>query len=254
MFRSLVTAALAALLLGGCAARSISNSGYVDNSYGSYGEVSNPLYGGEIEDLDLFVPANRASDAPAKIADALAQAKPVAAELGQPLLVIQSGALAPDEPMIQALQGHFAVAPFSGIPPRDNQQTNVPGQAAPGSFGERLRLAAAEGGYRTIFVYWGVLETLTHRGITKAVSWVPIVGMMIPDESQDMRIRLKGAIIDFATGRWRMVMPEAIESNALSASITRATSDQDQVAELKQAGYAKLADLIVKEATPTAAK
>ena len=255
MFRSLMTAALAVLLLGGCAARSISNSAYVDDSYGGYRGDSNPFYGGEIEDLDLFVPANQQGDAQARIESALAVAQPVAAEIGQPLLVVQSGAPAPDEPMLAELGKHFDVGAFSGIPIRDAgpRGENVT-RTVPISYGERLRLAAAEGGYRHIFVYWGVLESLTHRGVTKAVSWIPIVGMVIPDESQDMRIRLKGAVIDVATGRWRMVMPESIENSAISASIIRATSDQDQVAELKQAGYAKLADLIVKEATPAAAK
>lgn len=245
MYRRLVAAALVAAALGGCASRSISNSGYVEDGSGG---SANPFYAGEIDDLDLFVPANRAGDAQSRISAALSDAKPVAAELGKPLLVIQSGAPAPDAPMMAALQGHFEVAPFSGIPQRDDRPYGANAAPASASYGERLRLAAAEGGYRYVMVYWGVLESLTHRGVTKAVSWVPIVGMMVPDESQDMRIRLKAAVIDVASGRWRMVMPEPIDNSAISASINRATSDQGQVADLKEAGYAKLAEMIVKEA------
>lgn len=71
---------------------------------------------------------------------------------------------------------------------------------------------------------------------------------MVPDESQDMRIRLKAAIIEVETGRWHMILPESIADSAISASINRANSDQDQVQRLKAAGYARLADMVIAEA------
>lgn len=237
------------MALGACSTRSISNSGYPGDSY--YGAGGNRLYQGEIDELDLFVPRDRELTFKADIAAALANKLPVAAELGQPLLVVQSGALVPDEFMTDALAPHFQVAPFSGIP----QRASYSGSDEPsedGSFGERLRLAAAAGGYRHIMIYWGQIETLSSNEATKAISWVPIVGMSVPDESQQMRIRLKAAIIEVATGRWRIVLPEAIGNTAVSASINRATSDQTQVAELKAAGYARLAEMIVSGAQTTA--
>jgi hypothetical protein len=45
-----------------------------------------------------------------------------------------------------------------------------------------------------------------------------------------------------------MILPDSIADSAISASINRATSDQDQVQRLKAAGYAKLADMIIAEA------
>jgi hypothetical protein len=172
---------------------------------------------------------------------------------GKPLLVVQSGALVPDELMTDALKNHFQVSPFSGVPSKpDYPNVAAASTAEPGSFGERLRLAAAQGGYHRVLVYWGQLETLRSVGVTKAVSWVPIVGAVVPDESQDMRIRLKAAIIDVETGRWHMILPESIADSAISASINRATSDQDQVQHLKAAGYARLADMVIAEAGATA--
>jgi hypothetical protein len=237
--KRLSVAALALLLaLGACGTRSISNSGYPGDSY--YGAAGNAFYQGEIDELDLFVPQKKNVSFQADIATALDVKDPVQAALGQPLLVVQSGAPVPDEPMTDALASYFQVAPFSGVPPRlTNAATDKDG-----SYGERLRLAAAAGGFRHMVVYWGQLESLSTNGVTKAVSWVPIVGMVIPDESQQMRIRLKAAVIEVATGRWRMVLADSIENSAISASINRATSDQEQVAELKAAGYAKLAQLI----------
>ncbi|MEZ5829875.1 MAG: hypothetical protein R3D05_01685 [Dongiaceae bacterium] len=240
----IVLALLAAL--AGCGTRSISNSGYQENGYSG----GNPLYQGEIGDLDLFVPQGSSQNLEGGIAKALADNHPVVARRGKPLLVVQSGAWAPDDMMIDLLKGRFQVAPFSGIPERSSYPAISTASApAPGSYGERLRLAAAQGGYEQILVYWGQLDALRSGGVTKAVSWVPIVGAVIPDESQDMRIRLKAAIIDVASGRWRMIQPDAIENSAISAWINRASSDQDQVQRLKAAGYAKLADMIIGEAS-----
>jgi hypothetical protein len=244
MFRKTVIAlTVLAAALGGCSMRSISNSGYNEDGY--YGR--NAYYQGEIDELDLFVPRERDATFEGDIKQALADAGPITAQLGKPLLVVQSGALVPDELMTDALKKHFQVSPFSGVPSAYPNVTTA-STSEPGSFGERLRLAAAQGGYQRILVYWGQLETMRSGGVTKAVSWVPIVGAVVPDESQDMRIRLKGAIVDVETGRWRMILPDSIADSAISASINRATSDQDQVQRLKAAGYAKLADMIIAEA------
>ena len=242
--KTIIALAVLAAALGGCGTRSISNSGYYEDGY--YG---NAFYQGEISDLDLFVPRERQATFESNITEALADAKLVTAQLGKPLLVVQSGALVPDELMTDALKNHFQISPFSGVPSKpDYPNISTASTAEPGSFGERLRLAAAQGGYHRVLVYWGQLETLRSAGVTKAVSWVPIVGAVVPDESQDMRIRLKAAIIDVETGRWHMILPDSIADSAISASINRATSDQDQVQRLKAAGYAKLADMIIAEA------
>lgn len=238
---SIIALAVLAAALGGCA-RSISNSGYPGDYYSG-----NQLYQGELDELDLFVPQERDQTFEGNIKAALADSRPITAELGKPLLVVQSGALVPDELMTDALANHFQVSPFSGIPSRPSNVTTA-STALPGSTGERLRLAAAQGGYHRILIYWGVLEAQTSRGVTKAVSWVPIVGMVVPDESQDMRIRLKAVILDVETGRWRMILPESVTDSAISASINRESSDQDQVQRLKAAGYAKLADIVIAEA------
>jgi hypothetical protein len=88
-----------------------------------------------------------------------------------------------------------------------------------------------------IFCYWGVIDSAVEREATKVVSWVPLVGSVIPDETQLMRIRLKVALIDVRSGQWSMFAPEAFVDSALSAALIRAQSDQKQVALLKEKAY-----------------
>lgn len=106
--------------------------------------------------------------------------------------------------------------------------------------------ARRQGGYEKIVVYWGVLETAQEDLATKAVSWIPIIGKGIADQNQRMRIRLKIAVIDVRSGQWETFAPEPIESTATSADRTRVSSDQGQVAALKDAGYRAAADEIAR--------
>lgn len=225
------------LLLGACSTRSISNSGY-DEGYGYRG---NTYYQGELKVADVVgVPAGTAVGE-AEIAAALkaSEASALVPHRNQRLLVVQSGALTPDDDMMKALQGDFLVEGFSGLPPRQDAD-----------YAGRLRLMAAQGGFRQFLCYWGVLETEREGGVTKVVSWVPIVGSFIPDETQKMRIRIKALLVDVESGRWRVYGAEAAEDEAITASINRRSVDQDQVAALKVRGYQALADQLARSALP----
>ena len=68
-------------------------------------------------------------------------------------------------------------------------------------------------------------------------SWVPIVGWAVPDKAQEIRIRLKVALIDVKTGQWEMFSPKTFEDTAYSAILNREGSDQEQVALLKAKAY-----------------
>jgi hypothetical protein len=247
MVRRLGWAALlaAVLLLCACETRSISNSGYAGDGRGSYGGRGNPFYKGELSEFDLLgIDVSRpASDE--EIAQQLAGHRKINLRRGATMMAMQSGAPLPDDQMVTALDRYFAVVPFSGVPPARAEATSY---AANGvspkladepitSYARALRLAAAKSGAEVIFCYWGVLESTVEREPTKVVSWVPLVGSVIPDEVQLMRIRLKVALIDVRTGQWSMFAPEAFVDRALSASLIRAQSDQKQVEALKAQAY-----------------
>lgn len=143
----------AALVLGGCATRSIANSGYAE-SRGYYS----------------YAPAAPRKDAP--------------------ILAIQSGAAIPDEPMVAALDRYFAVIPFSGVQLAGHEITAEKLASADEAqgYGHALRLIAAGGGADLIFCYWGAPESASQDEATTGISWLPVIGGVIPDQTQHMRI------------------------------------------------------------------
>lgn len=210
-------------LLTGCATRSISNSGARDGCYGR----SNDFYKGELSEFDVLGIRSEPLFGQSEINAALESEKEMSIENGSGILLIQSGALMPDEAMVESLRKNYKVAFLSGIP------ETIDGK----SYSSCIRLAAAKAGCETIVAYWGFLET-TQKGLaTKAVSWMPFVGGTIPDKNQLMRIRLKVAVVDVRTGQWDVFSPTAFQDNAMSARHTRESSDQDQVELLKERAY-----------------
>jgi hypothetical protein len=244
------TAALGlALLLGGCSTRSISDSGYHgDDSYGyAYRGGGSPFYKGELSEFDVLGidVARPASDE--EIAQQLEKRQKVAVRKGGVMMVMQSGAVIPDDDMVKALGQHFSVVPFAGVPlvrPEQAGTYTVASNTSPKVTDERitnyaraLRLAAAKSGADVIFCYWGMLESASEREATAVVSWVPIIGSSVPDQTQVMRIRLKVAVIDVRSGQWSMFAPDAYIDTAFSAERNRAASDQRQVQLLKAQAY-----------------
>jgi hypothetical protein len=247
MVRRLGWAALlaAVLLLSACETRSISDSGYAGDGRGYYGGRGNPFYKGELTEFDLLgIDVSRpASDE--EIAQQLADHRKISLRRGATMMAIQSGAPLPDDQMVTALDRYFAVVPFSGVSPvRLEAASYASNSVSPKLADERitnyaraLRLAAAKSGAEVIFCYWGVIDSAVEHEPTKVVSWVPLVGAVIPDETQLMRIRLKVALIDVRSGQWSMFAPQAFVDSALSAALIRAQSDQKQVALLKEKAY-----------------
>ena len=143
--------------------------------------------------------------------------------------------------MLEAMQANFSVSSFSGRPDA---------KPGPGSaLSKNLRLVAARGGYDKIVCYWGVLESARKNKITPVVSWVPLVGSVIPDEREHMRIRLKAAIVDVASGRWTFVDPPSAAASELSTRITRKETEQSLVEMLKAEGYRTLARTLAENHT-----
>ncbi|MEM7790353.1 MAG: aminopeptidase [Verrucomicrobiota bacterium] len=223
------------ILLVGCETRSISDSGF-DRDRKFRGELS------ELEVLGISA-SQRISEQ--DIQRALETKKKIEISRGDRLVLIQSGARFPDSAMVEQMEKFYRVIPLSGVPNRPAQypfSDTKPIDPVP--MDKAFRLAAAKAGAKTIVAYWGVLESSRKGYGSKAISWVPIAGSFIPDEDQEMRIRLKVAVIDVETGSWEMLTPHVYEDERTSARINRESSDQTQVEELKVQGYARaVADL-----------
>jgi hypothetical protein len=230
-FRVVAIIVTPVLFLTGCETRSISDSGYRGPLAW---ESGNRYYRGELNETDVLGIPSGQTVTEADIRKALATGGAVRVHPGDSLLVIQSGAIAPDGAMVDALNhlGH-RVQGFSGLPPGDNDR---------GEYARKLRLAAAQGGLKHILCYWGTLESAQENQATKTVSWVPIAGSLIPDQTQRMRINVRAVLIDVASGRWSMITAKSSENTALSPAVLRQSSDQKQVEKLKAEGYASLAE------------
>jgi hypothetical protein len=248
---------IACALLAGCGTtRSISNSGYREDyavGFAPRANGSDPgyTYRGELSEFDVLGITRGQTTTEQDIQRALDNAKAVTLNADSSILLIQSGAMFPDAPMVSELSKHFRVTPFSGVPTitRNNREYTTESRD-PQSFAQSLRLAAARGGNDVILCYWGILESATEDLATKTVSWVPVVNWIVPDEKQHMRIRLKLALIDVRSGNWSVLSPNAFEDARISTSPRRGVKDQQQVELLKIKAYeASVKDLVARRST-----
>jgi len=226
---------LTPLVFTGCeTTRSISDSGY-HSSYGWAGG-GNPMYRGELTELDILGTAATQEANATNIAKVLETAAAPKIKRGDKVILIQSGAIVPDNGVVEEAMRYFSVAPFSGIPSQEKA-----------GLADSLRLRAAQGGYRYIVCYWGVLESAQEDHEGKIVSWVPIVGGLVPDQRQEMRIRLRAILLDVATGAWKMFMPEVHSDAKFNSKWSREQSDQKLVEALKEKGYKSLITEMLKD-------
>jgi hypothetical protein len=234
-------------------ARSISHSGYpqpvAHRGYAPADGDSDPAfaYRGELSEFDVLGISRGEITSEAEIQRTLQAARPVRLRPGSSILLIQSGALFPDGPMVAGLSAHFSVVPFSGVPAlRKASLGGLPTESAdPETYAKSLRLTAARGGNDVILCYWGMLESESQRLPTKTVSWVPIIHWLVPDEKQHMRIQLKIALIDVRSVNWSVFSPKAFEDARITTSPRRGVVDQKQVERLKRLAYeAGVAELL----------
>ncbi|MBL8752553.1 MAG: hypothetical protein JNK15_04565 [Planctomycetes bacterium] len=205
---------LGALLLSACATRSISDAGF-PHTPGN----RNALYRGELSDFDVVGRFAAASDAAAGVA------LPPRAHV----LVVQSGALFPDEVMLAELGRHFEVAAASGVPLAEG-------------YGERGMLAAAaRGGFDAVVAYWGMLES---QQDSDASAWVPVAGLFFSSTTQKMRLRLRVVVGDARTGQWRSLLTVPKSDERRTSLVGSEGSDRDQVELVKREGYGAAAEAV----------
>jgi len=195
-------------------------------------------YQGELSEFDVLGIGRGQATSENEIRRALEQAKSVKLRPSSSILLIQSGAAFPDGPMLEELGKHFRVAPFSGVPSNPKVASNLDyGSGNADSYAKSLRLAAARGGNDYIVCYWGILESENEKFATKTISWVPGVNWILPDEKEHMRIKLKFAVIDVASGSWTIFSPKEFEQARISRSPHRAVVDRKMVEALKKDAY-----------------
>jgi len=224
--------------LAGCATRSISNSDYNADPDRGYAQRNNPFYKGELSEFDVIGVDPKAPGTEQEIARAAQSKERFTLPKGSTVMLIQSGAMIPDEEMVKNMEKYYNISVFTGVPMSDGNSS--------ATYSRALRLSAAKAGAEKLVVYWGLLETGREDLATKAISWFPIIGSVITDETQHMRIRMKVAVVDVKSGQWEMFSPDPAGDSASSRRYSRAASDQVQVAVLKGKAYKATADDLVK--------
>ncbi len=261
----LIGSALLILVAGGCAtsSRTISNSGYQPPDLAYAGPPPR-----ELDEFDVLGIEREQAISEEEIARASEQARHVGIQKGKTILLIQSGAMYPDGPMVTELEKTFHVVPFSGVAAEpkvevheqwrsrtrnaviitesgnstiplsaEKYETKKPAEKEKGSYSRFLRLAAARAGAEAIICYWGILESENERMVTKTISWLPGASWVVPDEREHLRIRIKMAVVDVKTGSWTVLSPEPLEEKTWSASSRRAAVDQKAVESMKAKAY-----------------
>ena len=174
-------ALVSALILTGCKSRPISNSGY-DNNWS---------YKGELSELSVLGVAGSKNISEADIQEAATTRGSIRINRSDKIVLVQLGAQFPDDSLMKEAEKHYRVIPLSGIPSRNNNgydwQHSKNKEEIP-KLNMAFRLTAAKAGAETLIVYWGVLESAREGYASKTISWVPIVGSLLPDEEQQMRI------------------------------------------------------------------
>ena len=138
------------IVMSGCATqKSVSNSGYYPGGHNGHGG-DNPLYKGELSEFDVLGidPENEITEQDINAA-AGEKKERLSLRKGEPLLLIQSGAMIPEQEMTERMEKYFPVSGFSGVPGL--------GEKADARYAKSLRLAAAKAGIDKILVYWGML-------------------------------------------------------------------------------------------------
>ena len=217
---------VALLAFSGCEEGSISDS----TPYGSAAYVGGRSR--EIDELELLGSRQGANESDIQNALRERRAGPACPLPGSKLLVVQSGAASPDSLMLGDLERVYRVFPASGLAPTDSRRD--------GTLGRDLRLEAARSGCQYVLCYWGRLESIREDGVTKAVSWVPVVGGLIPDEQRTTRLRVRAVLIDVASGRTSTYTPPVVQNSAVSAGFARDSARDKQTLDLKLRAYASL--------------
>lgn len=210
--------------------RSISNSGFSDAD--KAGLLVDPLFRPELTEADIF---GRGTRPTIGSGETLGRVIPKP-KRGDRVVLVQSGVQTPDELMLTEAAHYFSAATFSGVPPPDGSGLAV-----------GLRQHAAQGDYRFVIFYWGVIDFAPPPVEMHTVRLEPIPAPGMPDQKQQMSILLTALVLDVTTGEWIRIAPDPYFVTRYSSGWSVKASDEELVRSLKAEGYRSLLDALVQK-------
>ncbi|MGV3663754.1 MAG: hypothetical protein ACO1TE_26525 [Prosthecobacter sp.] len=223
---------LLCLAFTGCETTSISNTG------------RNPLYRGEISEADLLGISSRKNISDGDIRAALSRSSGGHARLrhGEPVLLIQSGALQPDPELSRAFARHVRAQPYSGVPQSNRADGDrIPVNGATPIDPKTLRLAAAHAGATKIVCVWGLVESADNTAGLEYTAIIPILGDFLPSKRTVRRLTLKGIVMNTASGTWESFSTDPIIDTHTTSAYTREFGNARKTLQLKGSAYEQLA-------------
>src|SRR5437868_2848659 len=194
----------AALILCGC--HTHSSVEYKPADFNAAKPYKSPSHAGQLSELEVLGTQGQAEVTDEQIRKTLDEAHSLHLRRGSAILLVQSGAPVPDAAMVDELSREFKVVPYTGI-----SSEILPENGEGTSLSKGLRMAAAHGNADTVLVYWANLEMKRDEMPTHIVTWVPVVDVVVPDEYQKLRMRVKMALIDVRGGNWATLRAEPFE-------------------------------------------
>ncbi len=200
-----------------------------NRSISQYQHGYNTSYRGEISQLNFIKEIS--------ISKATGSNTPIYISEEERVMVMQSGQLHPDSSLLVHLDTECNAIPISGIPEKNKDL--VPNVT--------LLDAARAGGVTKIMAYWGNVETSIKPKHSKMVSWIPIAGYYVPDESQKMRVTISAIVSDVSSGRWFNFTAHSSETEISHSIYTARRKDSEQVEKLKAEAYENIVQQLTKK-------
>lgn len=209
----------------------------------------------QLTDQDVFGNELTLSDITEEdIQNAVADAKDeFTIPLHSSVILIQSGAKAPDALMQQKMGKFYQISTFSGIPVVKRKVKNKDDNDTGGdevNYMQALRYIAAKGRQKAIIVYWSTLEVGKFNTETKSVQWETWNSKNVPSGDYSLRYLTRVALTDVATGEWSVYSPANVEMRNIHKELASTDSFSKIIDELKESTYDWVSKDLVNRYSP----
>ena len=211
--------------------------------------LSDPNGRGHDRDLDLYELTGQSAENGVTEADIAAAGRNANQAGSLPprnarVLLVQSGSHQPDEELLAAYRPFCQPVIWNGrvASASDNPYGSSPNQTKlAGSHGRRLRLIAAQQGCSHVIVVFGEIQSDSQPLPTSAVSWVPVVGSLIPSERSGTRLLAQAFILETRSARFTTVAAKPQQKTGLTTDDGSSTINSRRAPQLKIPAYQELA-------------
>ncbi len=200
--------------------------------------LSDPNGSGHSKDLSLYDLTGSQAGSPVSEAD-VTRASNQGGSLparGSRVLLVQSGAFQPDPQLVTAYAAHGTPVVWDGRNPEADSDKKSPART-----GRQLRLAAAQQGCSHVVVVFGEIQSDSRSLPTAVVSWVPVVGELIPSEHSGTRLLAQAIILETRSPRYTLMSAQPREKQGITAGLTANGVNGRRSEKLKALAYPELA-------------